>query len=57
MLIKKEDVGLSRKLLKEYKEQLNCLSSDQLEISIGLCLGLGLGLGLGSDRIKNNQKR
>ena len=39
MLIKKEDIGLSKKLLKEYKKQLNCLSSDQLEISIGLCLG------------------
>jgi hypothetical protein len=39
MLIKKEDIGLSKKRLKRYKEQLNSLSSDQLEISIGLCLG------------------
>jgi hypothetical protein len=39
MVIIKSQIGLSRKLLALYKQQLNHLSPTQLETAIGLCLG------------------
>lgn len=39
MFITKDQIGPSRKLLKQYKQQLTDLTQVEFETAIGLCLG------------------
>ena len=39
MCLSKDQIGSSRKLLREYKQKLTSLSQVEFDTAIGLCLG------------------